>query len=203
MLKAWPLNFVVLSMHVVFFSAVARAEFPKPAANTSWVLPVTLNDDNTEVRYGYRMLGKDSSGRSHGIHGKVWLENSDIRSVRAQMTIPAPQLNSAASDLLGPFAEMLKNTQLPAVTVTISRLVNLCLPREILPGKDCMASMEGRAQFGAISRDLKLPVRIQRKTDMFVVKGEGELDTSAAAVSPALQNVVESATFEFTITLPS
>ena len=202
MLKSCLSLFAAALVNMVFFLPGVLADPPRSPAATAWVLPLTLNDDNTDVQYTYRLLGRDDSGRSRGVRGKVWLENLDLRSIKAQMNIPAPSIAGLASNAFGPLAELLKNTQLPAVNISIDRFDRLCLPQDILPGKACTANMRGRAQIGPISHALDLPVRIERKQENFVVKGEGEVDTAAAARSAAIGSMLEAATFAFTITIP-
>lgn len=174
---------------------------PWAHAQSMWVLPLTLNDDNTEVRYSYDAFGRENTGKISGVRGKAWLHSSDPRSVRAQIMIPTPALNSIGGALLGPLAELLKSTRLPPVSVSVERFANLCLPQEVIPGRDCAARMEGRVNFGSVSRELRLPVTIQRKRDYFIVKGEGEVDTAVAQASAA-GSFVNSASFAFSIQIP-
>lgn len=182
-----------------FCPGISFAENPRTEV---WLLPLTITDDNSEIRYTYQGMGGERSGRSHGVQGKVWLSGADPRSVKAQITVPAPSLDSIAGDMLGSFGKLLQGTRLPPVTVLIDRIQNLCLPQEIQPGKDCHAIMQGRVQFGSLLREMQLPVRVQRKPDVFLVAGEGQLDAAAASQSVALNNLIDSASFSFKLSLP-
>ena len=203
MIKAWTYKNSILLMLFLAVSLPPRVGQAERLSLSSWVLPLTINDDNTEVRYTYHAMGREKSGRSRGIQGRAWLANSDLRSVKAQITVPSPDLSAVGNDLLGAFGNLLKGAQLPPVHVSIDRIANLCLPKDIAPGRDCLAKLEGRAQFGSLTRELSLPVRIRRKQDSFQVHGEGQLDSAAGAQSVAMANVIDSATFTFTLNLPS
>ena len=172
-------------------------------AQTAWKLPLHLSDSNTDVRYHYSMFGRPDTGRSQGVRGKAWLADSDLRSVRAQLVVPTPSLNFQGFDAFKMLGGMFNGGVTPPVTVSVENIAGLCHPRDILLSRPCLPTMEGRVQFGSMVRPFNLPVRIERKKGYFMLAGEGELDTIAAARASSLGHVVDSARFTFNIKIPN
>ena len=172
-------------------------------AQSEWVLPVTLSDANTEVHYRYRVFGREDSGRTAGLRGRAWLADADIRSVRAQLVVPIPRLNFQGVDALKVLGAMIPGGNPPPITVFVEDIPGLCHPREIVVGRPCRATMEGRVQCGAVTRPLALPIRIERRRDYFVLEGHGDLDTVAAARSSSFGQLIDAARFTFAIKIPS
>jgi len=170
---------------------------------TAWQLPLNLSDQNTTMKYRYSTsIGGDGSGKSAGVSGRIWLKSlADIRSVKAEMTIPVP-MSIFTGDSFGAMNNFLSQSELPPIKISIEKITNLCDPHLIRPGSPCRARMEGRAAFGTFSKYISLPVRIERTADAFEILGEGDVDTAGAASSVPAAQIIDSASVRFLIRIP-
>ncbi len=192
-----------LSIFILIFVIVCSCQAAELKQTAIWHLPVTLNDQNTLVRYQYvTALGAKGSGKSSGVSGKAWLKSSQLNSVVAELTIPV-SLNIFSVEEIGVLGNLVAQTELPPIQLSIQKISNLCDPREILPGVPCQANLEGKTSFGTFSGPITIPVRIERKNKIFQILGGGPIDTAAASENVAIVKLIQSASVQFIIQMPA
>jgi hypothetical protein len=169
----------------------------------TWKLPADLSNRNTQISYQYAMQGRPHSGKIQGLSGRVWLADSDPRSVRGSLVIPPPELQQIGIAPLAALGDLLPQASvLPTTTLQIDRISDLCAPNTIRADTPCKALLQGRAKVASKIYPVNLPVVVQRVADGFLISGKRELHPEEAAGQYPMAALFESASVSFIFKLP-
>ena len=160
----------------IFGAALCCALFfsPNPvSAEFLWNLPAEVSDKNAEVTFEVDTTFHVVHGKTSGIHGKVWLENtSDPTSIRGEMGVPVKSFFTDNSSRDETLRESMAEPKFPEVALKVERSEGLCTPAELQTKESCEGFLVGTLQIHGVSQVFKFPISVKRVGADYQVSGE-------------------------------
>ncbi|MFM1847793.1 MAG: hypothetical protein RL417_1267 [Pseudomonadota bacterium] len=145
-----------------------------------WQLPQEITDSNTKVSFEVDSTWHLVEGKTAGLHGRIWLENSaDPLSVRIEAAIPVGRFDTDSKSRDEKLRKVMHAARYPEVIFRGRELTARepgCNPAQIALGAGCKFEIGGELVIGAVSREVLLPIVAERTPEGFAVSGELEIE---------------------------
>lgn len=164
-------KYYIFFLVFVVFSTPAFSIEPEKVG--SWNLPVTLTDQNAEVRFEVDSTWHLVKGTTKGVSGDVALaKEGEPSSVEVHLKVPVKSFDTDNSMRDDRMREVMAATQYPEVVFHGSGLLNGCTPGRVLKEGTCSDMLHGSLTLLQTTQEVDLPVSISIDDNKrFVVKG--------------------------------
>ena len=131
--------------------------FSSPAWATPWNLPVSLQSENTTVKFEVKTTWHTVHGIVRNISGKAWLKNvNDPKSINVEIAIPVLAMDTDNTSRDEEMKNAMNSDQFPAVHLSIQDIPEICDPESVTLEKPCFFSAKVNLTIRDVSREVLL-----------------------------------------------
>ncbi len=158
---------------LILQAATSKAEdLQTDLMETSWYLPLELNDRNTSISFEIDSTWHLIHGKTSGIRGRVWLEEpNDPKSIHGDVSIPVSLFDTDNSSRDERLREVMNAKKFGDVTFSINLVEKLCLPQSLIPNEGCSGSATGSLSIGGHEEVVPLIFLVTRTLNGFTIVG--------------------------------
>jgi polyisoprenoid-binding protein YceI len=156
---------VIGSIYILLAATVVHAE--------GWKLPVFVDSTNTTVKYVVDSTWHTVHGVVQKPAGKLWLSNPlDPLSVKAELTFPVASFDSGSTSRDKKMLRVMHTESFPEVSFKSSGLGKECPPAKVKAAQPCKSSLNGLLTISGVSKDVDIPISINKAAGDYLVQGE-------------------------------
>ncbi len=164
--------FLTLLLILNFPLPFGKAENLPSPTDSPWFLPIELNDNNTKISFEVDSTWHRIHGKTSGIHGRLWLEESnDPGSIRGTISIPVGQFDTNNSSRDSRLREVMKAEKFSEVTFSLNSVENICSPQSLIGDDSCLGNATGSLSIEDHKELVPVNFSVSRSPTGFVIIG--------------------------------
>jgi len=150
--------------------------FARPAYADEWNFPLTLNDENTTIRFEVDSTWHMVEGKTAGVKGSIALKDpADASSVHGQIAVPVAKFDTDSARRDAEMRDVMAESEYRDVVYNITSAGVECATALPLEARSCNVILHGDLSIRGVSRPWDLPAHVDGDPAGYHLRGEGKL----------------------------